>query len=66
MHLSLASGSKFEPLGQNRLDISLGKCYLRHTFLACKNLTQCIILGLEFHHTFRIGTDGKLCLHRNG
>ena len=69
MHLSSVSGSKILSMGQGTLDLNLGKLKLKHTFIAGKNLTRQLILGIDYHHMFMIGTDwdgnGILFLHKN-
>ena len=70
IQLSSAHGTKCESIGQVTLNLKLGTLQAEHTFVVSEYLTQYLILGLDFHHKFWMGTDldkdGKLFLHKNG
>ena len=64
-----ASGNKIEPIGKKALNLKWGNLQMKHIYIVSKCLTHCLLLGLNFHHNFRIWTDldkhGKLFLHQN-
>ena len=67
---SSTSGSNISLIGILTLNIGLSAQKSKLTFIVCRNLRRPLILGLNFHHKFHIGTcwdsDGKLFLHKDG
>ena len=51
------SGKSMEPIGLCKATITLGPKDFLHTFIVCKELTNSVILCLDFSSQFLIGTD---------
>ena len=66
IRFSSVSESNISPIGI--LWIGLDAHKFKQNFIVCRNLRRPLILGLDFHHKFCIGTswdsDGKLFLHK--
>ena len=69
IRFSFTSGSNIIPIGTLTLCICLGTHKFKQNFIVCRNLKRLLILGLDFHHKFHIGTSGvsdrKLYLHKD-
>ena len=70
IRLSFTSGSNISPIGILILSIGIGVNKFKQNFMVCINLRRSLILGLDFHHKFHIGTsldsDGKPFFHKDG
>ena len=70
IRLSSTSGSNIIPTDILTLSIHLGAHKFKQNFIVYRNLGTPLILGLDFHHKFHIGTrwdsDGKHFLHKDG